>query len=161
MTEWKEIKGFSDYEASSEGEIRNKHTLQIIKPHSLRNGYISIKLYKDHKPYARMVHRLVAAAFLGESDLEVNHIDGNKTNNKVSNLEYLSRSDNLRHAYALGLITPHAPRAQGKKVICLTNGKAYESIAEASRAVGVDKREIARVCNGKRKSAKGLRFAWQ
>jgi hypothetical protein len=163
MTEWKEVKGFSDYEASSEGEIRNKETEQIVKPHKIRNGYLTLKLYKEHKPYTRMVHRLVAATFMGESDLEVNHIDGNKTNNRISNLEYVSRSENIKHAYAIGLIPAHAPKDKGtpsKQVKCLTNGKEYKSIREASKLTGVDKREIARVCNKQRHSAKGLVFVW-
>lgn len=160
MTEWKEIKGFSDYEISSEGEVRRKGTQDALSVHRLRNGYISAKLYKDHKPYARMVHRLVAAAFLGDSDLDVNHIDGDKSNNRVSNLEYATRSENMRHAYKLGLVTPHAPKSEGKRVVCLTNGTIYASIHEAGRMLGVDTREISRVCRGKRKSAKGFRFAF-
>lgn len=98
MTEWKEVKGYSDYEVSSEGDIRNKETKQLIAPQKNKNGYYSLKVYREHKPYTKMVHRLVATAFMGESDLEVNHIDGNKTNNKVSNLEYVSRSENIKHA---------------------------------------------------------------
>lgn len=161
MTEWKEVKGFSDYEVSAEGAIRNKATRQEIAQHQLRNGYLIVKLYKDHKPHTRTVHRLVAVAFMGESDLEVNHIDGNKTNNRVSNLEYASKSDNIKHAYAIGLIKPHAPKGTpSKQVRCLTNGKVYESIREASRLTGVDNREIARVCNKRRRSAKGLVFVW-
>lgn len=161
MTEWKEVKGFSDYEASTEGAIRNKATMQEVAQHQLRNGYLSLKLYKDHKPYTRMVHRLVAAAFMGESELEVNHKDGNKTNNRVSNLEYVSRSVNMMHAYAMGLIPAHAPKMQGKRVKCLTNGKVYESIHDASKALGIDRHEIRKVCNGKRKSAKGFRFVFE
>ena len=161
MTEWKEVKGFSDYEVSTEGTIRNKATKQIIAPHTNQNGYHILKVYREHKPYTKMVHRLVAVTFMGESDLEVNHIDGNKTNNRVSNLEYVSKSDNIKHAYAMGLITAHAPKMQGKRVKCLTNGKAYESIHEASKALGIDRHEIRNVCNGKRKSTKGLRFEFE
>ena len=90
MTEWKEVKGFSDYEVSSNGEIRNKQTKQLIAPQTNKNGYSVLKVYREHKPFTKMVHRLVAVAFMGESDLEVNHIDGNKANNKVSNLVILS-----------------------------------------------------------------------
>lgn len=161
MTEWKEVKGYSDYEVSSEGDIRNKETKQLITPHKNKNGYYSLKLYREHKPYTRMVHRLVAATFMGESDLEVNHIDGNKANNRVSNLEYVSRSDNIKHAYAMGLIPVHAPKVQGKRVRCLTNGKTYESIHEASKALAIDRHEIRLVCNGKRKSAKGFCFEFE
>jgi hypothetical protein len=162
MTEWKEVKGFSDYEVSTEGAIRNKATKQIIAPQTNQNGYHILKVYREHKPYTRMVHRLVAATFMGESDLEVNHIDGNKTNNRVSNLEYVSKSDNIKHAYAIGLIKPHAPKGtESKRVRCLTNGKVYASIHDASKALAIDRQEIRKVCNGKRKSAKGLCFAFE
>lgn len=162
MTEWKEVKGFSDYEVSADGAVRNKATKQEIAQHLLRNGYLILKLYRDHKPYTRTVHRLVAAAFLGESDLEVNHKDGNKTNNRVSNLEYLSKSENIKHAYANGIIKPHTPNGtESKQVRCLTNGKVYASIHDASKALGIDRHEIRRACNGQRKSAKGLQFVWK
>lgn len=161
MTEWKEVKGYSDYEVSSEGDIRNKKTKQLIAPQKNKNGYYSLKVYREHKPYTKMVHRLVAVAFMGESDLEVNHKDGNKTNNKVSNLEYVSKSDNIKHAYNLGLITVHAPKVQGKQVRCLTNGKTYESVHDASKELKIDRHEIRKVCNGIRKSAKGFCFEWK
>lgn len=160
MAEWKEIKSFSDYEASSEGVIRNKETKQTIKPFKQTNGYYKIKIYKDHKPYTKMVHRIVAETFLGKSDLEVNHKDGNKTNNRLSNLEYVSRSENIKHAYKLGLIPNHAPKGQGKRVRCLTNGKTYESIHDASKELAIDRHEIRKVCNAKRKTSKGLQFVW-
>lgn len=161
MTEWKEVKGYSNYEVSSEGDIRNKETKQLITPHINKTGYYSLKLYQDHKPYTKMVHRLVAVTFMGESDLEVNHIDGNKTNNRVSNLEYVSHSENIKHAYKLGLITIHTPKQQGKRVRCLTNGKVYESIHDASNKLAIDRHEIRKVCNGKRKSAKGFCFVFE
>lgn len=162
MTEWKEIKGYSSYEVSNEGNIRNKETMQMVKPHKTRNGYNILKLYRDGKPYTRQVHRLVAMAFIGDVEgLEVNHKDGNKTNNNVENLELVSRSENIKHAYASGLITEHHPDVMPRrKVRCITNGKEYESIHETSRSLGVDIAEIRRVCNKKRNHAKGMQFEW-
>lgn len=162
MAEWKEIKGFSNYEVSNEGVIRNKETKQTIQPHKTTSGYHTLKLYRDNKPYTRQVHRLVAATYLGDSDLDVNHIDGNKTNNNINNLEYVTKSDNMKHAYKLGLIKPykHKP-THTKEVCCITLNKTYDSVHEASRELSIDRNEIRKVCNGKRKTARGLMFVWR
>lgn len=88
------------YFASSEGHIYNASGKRLSAGKTSR-GYLSVSLCdgsRPKKPRSFLVHRLVAAAFLGESDLTVNHIDGNKLNNKLSNLEYLSVADNNRHA---------------------------------------------------------------
>jgi hypothetical protein len=162
MTEWKEIKGYSSYEVSNEGNIRNKETMQMVKPHKARNGYSLIKLYRDGKPFTRQVHRLVAMAFIGDVEgLEVNHKDGNKANNNVENLELVSRSENIKHAYANGLMKDHHPDViPKKKVRCTTNETVFESIHEASRVLGIDRIEIRRVCNKKRNHARGFHFEW-
>lgn len=71
-------------------------------------GYVQVQLYRNGKPENRQVHRLVAEAFIGprEAGFEPNHKDGDKTNNTPSNLEWLTRSDNMIHAYATGLRKP-------------------------------------------------------
>jgi hypothetical protein len=68
-------------------------------------GYLAVSLWKDGKRLTNRVHTLVAKAFLGvcPNSYDVNHKDGIKTNNCIDNLEYCSRLENIKHAYAMGL----------------------------------------------------------
>ena len=76
----------------------------IMKPKS-DSGYLRVELRKGKKGKLFLIHRLVLKAFLYESNLEVNHIDGIKGNNKLENLEYATSSENQKHAYKIGLQT--------------------------------------------------------
>ncbi len=109
MEKWKQIKEFTNYEISSYGRVRTGDRILKAKPFR----YISILLTKDKKGYRRYLHRLVAKAFIPNEKEQVNHKDGNKLNNHVDNLEWVTRSENALHAYKTGLITPYDRR--GKK----------------------------------------------
>lgn len=82
--------------------VKRKHDGFILKP-SKHNGYLSVTLSKDNKSKYKSVHRLVLQAFKGDSDLDCNHKDGNKSNNYLNNLEYCTESENAIHAYKIGL----------------------------------------------------------
>lgn len=95
------------YYINEHGEIyRERKTVCVkLRPFTHpKNGYMQIALTNNRVLKTHRIHRLVAETFLGESDLFVNHIDGNKTNNHVSNLEYCTKSENVKHAYKLGLL---------------------------------------------------------
>lgn len=102
----KAIQGFDGrYFVSEDGSIYNAQ-MKKHKPYvNLKTGYCQHNLRKDGKPIMRYAHRLVAEAFLEKPDFpcEVNHKDGNKQNNAASNLEWVSRSTNMHHAYKNGL----------------------------------------------------------
>lgn len=118
IEKWKNIAGFEGcYEISTLGNVR---TIERIDTHAkygykkisginrktfISSGYISVILKRKGYVKNLLVHRLVAIAFLpNTNDLEqVNHIDGNKMNNTVTNLEWITRIDNIRHAIAIGL----------------------------------------------------------
>lgn len=102
---WKDIEGYEDkYEISSTGLIRNKNRQNILKPTKASHGYLNVTFWKNHKRDTRLVHRLVAETFIGKVKLrDVNHIDGNKLNNNLNNIEYVTRSQNIKHAYDIGL----------------------------------------------------------
>jgi hypothetical protein len=101
VEEWRVIGGFDNYSISSLGRVRNDRTGRILKP-QLGNyiGYLHVSLHNGG-PHAKAIHKLVAAAFLGDSNgLEVNHIDRNRHNNNVHNLEYTTHSANQRNQTA-------------------------------------------------------------
>lgn len=98
------------FEVSSDGRVRNRHTLRQLKFH-LSNGYPRFATRKGRagRAYCYRVHTLVALAFIGPRPTcrhEINHKDGNKSNNYVSNLEWVTHSQNMQHAYQHGLAEP-------------------------------------------------------
>lgn len=99
---WVTIPNYEKYEVSNLGNIRNKKTGRILRTSLNRpDGYHRVGLAGSHQ----YVHRLVADAFL-DADIrgrDVNHIDGNRNNNTLANLEICSRKDNIQHAYFSGL----------------------------------------------------------
>lgn len=108
---WRGIDGYPDYEVSDEGRIRRVTSRtfakagRILSTRGLRSGYPSLDLCRNGDRRTFSVHRLVAAAFLGPcpAGYEVNHRNGDKTDNRVHNLEYATSSGNQRHAYQSGL----------------------------------------------------------
>lgn len=90
-----------DYDITKNGEIINKHTGRIVKPQPNGKGYLRISIGKK----LMFVHRLVAEKYIPNPDNlpQVNHKDGNKTNNCVDNLEWVSNSVNRKHAVQSGL----------------------------------------------------------
>lgn len=113
METWKRIAGFEDYEVSNLGRVkrvtlgRGTSAVGGIKKLqvNIRSGYIQINLSKKSKKYRKPVHRLVALAFIAnpENLPQVNHKDGVKANNKVQNLEWCTRQQNMTHGSKLGL----------------------------------------------------------
>ncbi len=113
--EWRKVNipGYEElYEVSEYGHVkglnyRNMGIAQIVKPKVDSNGYHHIRLHKDKTQKQISVQRLVALSFVANTDLvnnvEVNHIDGVKAHNHYTNLEWVSRSRNRKHAFELGL----------------------------------------------------------
>lgn len=101
---WRKIPGFDGWEASSHGRLRHgdKITEGILNSNGYRQKAITNNGYKN----SYRIHRLVMLAFVGHSKLEVNHKNGIKSDNRLSNLEYVTRSENQKHAYAIGLKIP-------------------------------------------------------
>lgn len=104
MEIWKDIEGYNGiYKISSFGRVKNVYG-RIMKPDKGRNGYLRVTFF-DHKRF--LVHRLVATAFIPNPDGKetVNHKNGIKDDNTVSNLEWNTRSENVKHSYLTGLKT--------------------------------------------------------
>jgi hypothetical protein len=109
---WKDIDGFIDqYQVSNLGNVkslerlvRNNHSFRmskerILKPGKTKSGYYFVNLSVDGKSYCKDIHRMVALEFFGHENkhLTVNHKDGDKLNNNVSNLEFMTQAQNNEH----------------------------------------------------------------
>ena len=110
---WKPLGGI--YEISDKGEIRNAKTMKTLQTFVGKDGYVRVQLAGDIGKTCT-VHRLVAKAFIPQEEgkLFVNHKDGSKTNNEVSNLEWCNRFENMRHAYETGLKNPPVGEKNGR-----------------------------------------------
>lgn len=99
--EWLKVKGFNNYEVSNTGKLRNIVTGLLLKLAIDRYGYYKIQLREKELNKYTTIHRLVAETFIPnpENKPQVNHIDGNKLNNYVSNLEWATPSENIKHSY--------------------------------------------------------------
>ena len=98
MQEWAKIEGFDYYSISNDGIVRNDYRQSIVKPMLSTSGYLFVHLVKDKKKYTKYIHRLVGLAFLERqaNDSQIDHIDGNKTNNVLSNLRWVTVSENCK-----------------------------------------------------------------
>jgi hypothetical protein len=138
---WKPVPGFDGCEASNEGRIRHikkSGRARILVSSPGAYGYVYVQPFRDEKRLRRGVHQLVAAAFIGPcpEGMEVNHIDLDKSNNRPSNLEYLTHLDNIRHARATRIWnTPYGEASP--------NAKLTEQQVAEIRASGLSQRNLA------------------
>lgn len=156
MELWIIIREFPKYEVSNYGRIRNVKTGRILKTYINDRGYECVTLHKNRIQYVKRVHRLVADAFYdgNHSGLDVNHIDGNKLNNNLSNLEFCTRAENIQHAFRTGLKKP----SRQIKIRVIETGEVFDSIRECARHMGLDPAQTGKVLAGKEKSCKGYHF---
>ena len=165
MEEWKDIQGYEGiYQVSSHGRVRNG--FKILKKQKHKQGYELIGLSKNGTTKTYLVHRLVAKTFIPNPNNkpEVNHIDGNKTNNKIENLEWSTRKENMNHAFNTGLAKKPTNLNPPKKIrqINLETMEIvaeYNSLYEAYEKTGIQYKKISKVVVGKRVKAGG--FHWE
>lgn len=164
---WKPIAGYEGlYEVSNLGRVkslpRKTSTGGIMKPSTTVWGYLMCALWKDGKGKSFSVHRLVAEAFIPNPGNKptVNHIDCNKKNNHVDNLEWCTQTENVRHSVRLGHYessgAPNKPVIQREKHGQFEN--RFRSIQEAARITGVPQQNISKCCQGRLNSAGG--YLW-
>lgn len=155
------------YEINEVGKIRRIDRNYFLKPMLGKNGYFMVCLWKQNTPGYRYIHRILAEAFLPnpKSLPTVNHIDGNKGNNDLSNLEWASYSRNNKHAYETGLKNPSRNTGPKKPVIQLDiNGikiSEFVSAIEAAKKTGISTTTVYRILHGKRKSSRGFIFKYK
>lgn len=153
---WRDVNGFEDrYEISNRGDCRSKKSGRILTKNALAgSGYVKADLWKDGKRLQTYIHRLVAEAFVEGSGDEVNHKNGNKTDNRAENLEWCTRSENTNHAYyQLG------HRIQPITAVNPDTGdvRHYRSVEECVRD-GFSSAHVYRALNQPQRRVKGFHF---
>lgn len=184
---WKDIPGWEGYyKISKKGQVRSlprikkgrndltyKTEGKLISHYQHPNGYVYVNLRVPGRSRYSLVHRLLALTFIPNphSKSEINHKNGIKNDNRLSNLEWVTRSEQIKHAFKNGLSKPnysmkgkfgknhHSSRTIMQLDKNLRIVQVFESMGEAYRATGVCSGEISRVCNGERLSAGG--FIWR
>lgn len=151
MEEWREAKTTDGKcKVSSLGRVIGAYG-KILHPVPNYKGYLRIKFYdKNGKYRSSVVHRLVAEAFIPNPDNkpQVNHKNGNKADNRVENLEWVTPSENMLHSYrVLGTKPPTPEKVGAKKVRCVETGEVFDSIKHASRKKDVRRVDISACCN--------------
>lgn len=172
MERWEPIEGFH-YSVSTDGRIRNDETDAIKAPTIRKDGYYKVDLYDNGQRSSKRISRLVAEAFIPNPDHkpQVNHIDGNKLNNDISNLEWVNNSENMLHAFRTGLAKPHPSYgmlgkknpnggSKGNPIICVETGVRYKSAADAERQTGIPDSCICDCLKGHCDHAHGLHFTY-
>lgn len=150
--EWKDIVGFvGKYQVSNLGQVRSfakGSNAKILKHFYDRSGYHRVGLSVCRgKVRWLLVHRLVITAFIGErTEMQVNHIDGNKDNNCLTNLEWCTRSENMKHAYRLGLEKPCDNGFKKSIRVWRNNTETgdFRSIREMCREMHLDRSGVQR-----------------
>ena len=173
---WAPVKGFEDrYEVSTNGCVRSldvmlkckgtgtrMHKGRVLPQRANNRGYITVNLCKDNVMHTKLVHRLVAEAFIDNSlnKEQVNHIDHDVTNNAASNLEWVTDDENKVHSSIAYGWTQRPKRAV--IVTALATGEAFlfDGLKAAEKALSLDHKSALNVVCGKRKSTKGYSLCY-
>ncbi len=137
MSKWKTVQGYEGlYKVSDKGYVKNIRSNRILST-SYSHGYKIVKLSKNNKLKTFYIHRLVLGTFTGNRrDLQVNHKNGIKTDNSLTNLEWTTRSENIRHAIDTGLITRFDHNKRPIKNI--RDKILYSNLKEAANDLGIN-----------------------
>lgn len=172
---WKPVVGYEGrYEVSNLGNVRsfvsncNGRNIKpivgkILKQYD-RKGYNKVMLSKDNKVKDLAVHRIVVESFISTipKGMQVNHIDGNKRNNRLENLEIVTQSENMKHAYRTGLEKP-CNNGLWKPIIAYNNEgfkQTFVSKRLMCKELNIGRRALQDYFKGKTKSIHGYKFKY-
>lgn len=165
--QWLDISGYEGfYQISNFGRVKSFYfkNPRILKPHKVK-GYSNVELYKNKKKKQFYIHRLVMENFCPIENmnvLDVNHKDEDKSNNHISNLEWMTHKDNLNYgsrAEKARMKMQGKNSSRSKKVRCIEKNVIYEALREAERQLGIPATNISKACKGKIKTAGG--YHWE
>ena len=162
--EWRDVVGYEDlYKVSTEGNIKSIRRNKILSQDTNQDGYKRVQLYKNKASKHYSVHRLVAQAFIPNPDNlpQVNHKDEDKSNNCVSNLEWITPKDNCNY----GTRNRKVALSKNKPVLQLSlEGdliREWESASEVARVLGYNQGDICNCCNNKLKTAHKFKWSYK
>ena len=145
-TKFKPIPHYPEYSVNRNGDVRGKYGKLLSPDQSRKTGYNRVVIYSNGSRLVRNVHRLVAITFIPQVDRSqkyVNHKNGNKTDNRVKNLEWVSPAGNMEHKSKM-----HPRKTWMKAVWNMETGEQWESVTECAKAVGKPNNEISMICRG-------------
>ena len=176
IEEWRRIPGYGGfYNVSNIGRVCStiNGDIRIKKLHKSKDGYLKVVIGHGDMRKSAFVHRLVALLFIGElSDKEVNHLDGKKDNNCVSNLEICTHQENMRHAFDVLHIKPCGMKGKFGKMNHLSKTiyqldkygniiKKYDSVMDASRDLKLHVTNISSAALGKAHTCGGFKWSYK
>lgn len=158
---------YKNFYISDNGDIVNRKTGTVYKKHIGGTGYMTSSITIDGKSKLIKIHKALAETFISNPQKfpVVNHIDGNKLNNNLDNLEWCTYQYNAKHAYSIGLSKPNYNIKRQKEICQYTKDgifiKSYPCVMEAARQLGNStyNTHLVACAKGKRKSAYG--FIWK
>lgn len=155
MEIWKPLRNFPSYDGSTEGRIRNIKTRRIMKTFTDERGYIKVCLRKNNQSYTVKAARVLAETFLGEHpDLDVTYKDLDRSNLRINNLEWCTRSKVIQDAFDRGSKIP----VRCTPIRVIETDDIYSSVSECARAVQCDKSDIFKYLAGNRDNVRGYHF---
>lgn len=165
---WKDIKGYEGlYQVSDLGRVKRVETGRILKGYKITGDYLGVKLCKNNIKSSQKIHRLVAEAFIpnSENKPQVNHIDEDKTNNVVSNLEWMTATENNNHGTRNKRAAKTISKSKSIPIIA-TNIKTgefqeFNSTKECARQLGLHTSNITAVLKGRLKRSGGYTFKYK
>ena len=150
-----QVNGFNDYEVFEDGRVWSNKRNKFLFGGVATGGYRVVTLRKNNKSYTKLVHRLVAEGFIPNPDNlpEVHHINEDKTDNRVENLMWVSREENVN----AGTRTKRVTTKLSKPVRVFKEGfsQEYPSLNEASRQLGLDAGNLSALIKGLHRTVKG------
>lgn len=156
---WLHVEEFPRYLVSQYGNVYDCVRERMLAQSVTKKGYYIVNISTPYGRFTVSVHRLVAKTFYdvdSENDKEVNHRDGDKSNNCIWNLEWMTHVENMRHAYAMGLL--HRPAINDIPIKCVETGQEFRSMGDAAKYLGTYSSEIWRVVDKPQWKCRGYHF---